>query len=227
MFTMETQDASAEIMFKLWPWLEANRKRLIYIGVAAVAAFFIWLYVSTQHQQRETAAGEAYTKLQLNSPATVTAQQLAASYAKIASDYAGTVAAQRAQLQAGTVLYADGRYADAQAAFQKFLAAGNGSPLAPAAQLGVAASLEAQNKLDDALTAYHALATSYPDATETISAKFAQGRVLELQGKLADAVTRYQDVARSQLAGSLAQEAAQRVAVIQAKLAAAKPAAKS
>jgi predicted negative regulator of RcsB-dependent stress response len=224
---METQDASAEIMFKLWPWLEANRKRLIAIGGAAVAVFFIWLFISTQHQQRETAAGEAYTKLQLNSPATVTAQQLAAAYAKIASDYAGTVAAQRAQLQAGTVLYADGRYAEAQAAFQKFLAADSGGPLAPAAQLGVAASLEAQNKLDDALTAYHAVATSYPDAAETIPAKFAQGRVLELQGKLADAVTRYQDVARSQLAGSLAQEAAQRVAVLQAKLTAVKPTAKS
>ena len=34
---MQTQDAPAEIIFKLWPWLEANQKRLIAVAVAIVA----------------------------------------------------------------------------------------------------------------------------------------------------------------------------------------------
>ena len=214
-------------MFKLWPWLEANRQRFIYLGSAAIAVFFIWLFVSTQHQQRERAAGEAYTNFQLNQPPTLTVQQVADGYSKIANDYAGTLGAQRAQLQAAAILYGAGRYADAQALFQKFLDSSAGSPLAAGARLGVAASLEAQGKLDAAAAEYRAVATGFPDSTEALAAKFAQGRVLEAQGNLSDAVARYQEVARSQLAGSMGQEAAQRIALIQSKLSAAKPAAKS
>ena len=223
---METQDASAEIMFKLWPWLEANRKRLIYLGAAALAVFFIWLFLSTQRQQREQSAGEAYTKFQLNQPPTLTVQQVVDGYSKIANDYSGTLAAQRAQLQAAAMLFGAGRYADSQAAFQKFLDAGGSGALALGAQLGVAASLEAQGQLDAAAEKYHAVTTAYPESTEAITAKFAQGRVLELQGKPSEALTRYQDVARSPLAGSMAQEAAQRAAAIQAKLPTPAPAAK-
>jgi len=62
---------------------------------------------------------------------------------------------------------------------------------------------------------------------EVVAAKFAQGRVMELQGKLTEASAYYQEVARSPLAGSMASEAAQRIALIQVKLSAAKPAAKS
>lgn len=226
-FIMQTQDAPAEIMFKLWPWFEANRKRLIIAAVAAVVAFFIWFFITSQRQQNELAAGEAYTKLQLNPTPNPTVQQVADGYLQLANRYSGTLAAQRAQLQAATLYYGAGRYADAQALFQKFLASANGSPLAPGARLGVAASLEAQGKLEAAATEYHSVTTIFPDAAEVIPAKFAQGRVMELQGKLTEASAYYQEVARSPLAGSMASEAAQRIAMIQVKLAAAKPAVKS
>ncbi len=110
---------------------------------------------------------------------------------------------------------------------KNFLGRTTGSPLAAAAQLGAAASLEAQNKLDLAAAGYRAVTASHPDAMEALPAKFSLGRVLQSQGKLTEAAGYYQDVERSPLAGSLASEAAERLAQIQAKTAAAQPAAKS
>jgi predicted negative regulator of RcsB-dependent stress response len=220
---METQDASAEFLIKFWPWFEANRKRLIYMAVAVVVILFVWYFITTQSEQKAIDAGQAFTQLQLNLPANPTPQQVADAYLKLAGQYSGTLAAERAQLQAASVLFGAGRYEDAQAQFQKFLGANSGSSLAAAAQLGVAASLEAQNKLDLAATAYRAVTTSYPNSSEALPAKFSLGRVLESQGKLSEASSYYQEVARSPLAGSLASEAAQRAA----RIAPTKPAGKS
>lgn len=213
-------------MFKLWPWFEANRKRLILAGVVALVIFFIWFFISSQRQQKELAAGQSYTKLQSSLPPNPTVQQVADAYLKIANDYAGTGAAQRAQLQAAALYFSAGRYAEAQALFQKFLTSAGGSPLVAGARMGVAASLEAQGKLDAAAAEYHVVVTGSPEAVEAVAAKFAQGRVLELQGKLNEASAYYQEVTRAPLAGSMASEAAQRLASIQLKLPATKPAAK-
>jgi predicted negative regulator of RcsB-dependent stress response len=224
---MQTQDAPAEILFKFWPWFEANRKRLVIGGVAVAVAAFVVYFISAQKQAAEQNAGLAYTQLQMTLPVGTSAQQMADGYLAIANKYQGTLAGQRARLQAGAVQFSAGNYPEALAQFQNFLTTESGSPLTVAARMGIAASLEAQGKLDDAMAAYRAVVSGFPDATDAIVAKFSQGRVLELQGKLTEAVTFYQDTARSPLAGSLASEAAQRVALIQVKLAAVKPAVKS
>jgi predicted negative regulator of RcsB-dependent stress response len=220
---MQTQDVSAEIAFKFWPWLEANGKRLIIAAVAVVVAFFVWFFISTQRAQKEVAAGQAYTQLLLNPPATP--QQAVDSYVALAKQYDGTVAAERAQLQAASVLFTSGRYAEAQTQFQNFVTANAGSALVATAKTGSAASLESQGKLDEALSAYRAVSTAYPDSNDAVTAKFSVGRILELQGKLSEAVAAYQEVTRLPLAGSLAQEAGQRIALLQVKIAAVKPSA--
>jgi predicted negative regulator of RcsB-dependent stress response len=224
---MQSQDVSAEFLIKFWPWLEANRKRLIGAAVAAGVILLIWYFVATERAQKAVDAGQAYTQLQLNLPPNPAAPQAADAFLNLAGKYSGTLAAARAQLQAAAVLFSAGHYADAQALFQKLLEANSGGALAAAAQFGVAASLEAQNKLDAAATGYRAVTTGYPESTEVLPAKFSLGRVLELQGKLADAASYYTEVAHSQMAGSLGAEAARRLSQIQAKLAAIKPAGKS
>jgi predicted negative regulator of RcsB-dependent stress response len=212
---MQTQDASAELIVKFWPWLEANRRRLIAAAVAIVAVLFIWYFIATQKAQKAIEAGQAYTQLQLNMPPNPTVQQVADAFGNLAQKYSGTLAAQRAQLQAAAVLFGAGRYTDAQALFQQFVGANGDSSLAAGAQLGVGASLESQNKLDDAATAYRTVVTRYPNAAEVLPAKFSLARVLQSQGKLTEASSYYQEVMRSPLAGSLASQAAQRLAQIQ------------
>jgi len=220
---MQTQDAPTDFLIKFWPWFEANRQRVIVTSVAAVIVLFVWYFIATQQEQKAVNAGQAYTQLQLTLPSNPTVQQVADGFLKIASQYSGTIAAERAQLQAAAVLFSAARYADSQAQFQAFLGANKSSSLAPAAQLGVAACLESQNKLDDAAAAYRAVTANYPNSSEALPAKFSLGRILEAQGKFADATACYQEVTRSPLAGSLASEAAQRLS----QIAATKPAAKS
>jgi predicted negative regulator of RcsB-dependent stress response len=223
---MQSQDVSAEFLIKFWPWFEANRNRLIGIVLVAGVILLGWYYVTTQRAQKAVDAGQAYTALQLNPPANPTAQQVADEFMQVAGKYSGTVAAQRAQLQAASVLFGDGRYAEAQALFKKILEANHGSPLAAEARMGVAASLEAQNQPGLAETEYRAVETSYPDSSEVLPAKFALARVLESEGKFGEAADYYQQVMRTPLAGSLASEAAQRLQQIQPKLPATKPSVK-
>ena len=139
---MQTNDAPAELLIKLWPWLEANQKRLIAVIVALLALWGIYFFVTTQHEQKEIAAGQALTQLLMTPVAGANPGQIADSFAQLAAKYSGTAAGQRALLQAATAMFSAGRYADAQAQFQKFLAAAPDGPLAATAQFGCAASLE-------------------------------------------------------------------------------------
>ena len=56
---MQTQDAPAEIIFKLWPWLEANKKGLIGGLLAIIAVSGIVYFISAQRAQKEVEAGRA------------------------------------------------------------------------------------------------------------------------------------------------------------------------
>jgi predicted negative regulator of RcsB-dependent stress response len=220
---MQTQDAPTEFLIKFWPWFEANRNRIIGFAVAVVVIVLAVYFYSTEQAQKAVDAGRAYTQLQLNQPPNPTVQQVADEFQQLANKYPGTIAGQRALAQAASVLFSAGRYADAQADFQKLAAINAAGPLAASAQLGVGACLEAQNQLDAAATAYHAVLSGFPNSAETLPAKFSLGRVLEAQNKPSEAASYYGEVAHSPLGGSLAQEAAERLAHIQA---AAKPASK-
>ena len=177
---MQTQDASSELLFKLWPWFEANKKGIIIGLVVAGLVVAGATYLSAQREQNETAAGEEMTRLLATAAPTVAAPQFAEALAKVAANHPGTAAAERAQLQAGATLFNAGLYADAQIIFQKFLDTGNsGGALAATAQLGVATCLEALGK-PETLAAYQKVAASY---SGTISAEVAKQAVTRLTPK--------------------------------------------
>jgi predicted negative regulator of RcsB-dependent stress response len=218
---METQDASTEFLFKLWPWLEANKNRLIGGGVIIVVIAFIYSFISWQHGQNEINAGEAFTQITFAPAASLNASQRADQLSQLAAKYSGTKAAQRAQLQAAETLFDAGNYADAKAQFEKSLDALSG-PLAASAALGVAASLEAQGKADEAATAYLKVTSRYAGTPADLQAQFSLGRLAEAQGKLADAENYYENAARvGQAGGTISEEAEGRAYEIKMKLAAA------
>ena len=222
---MQTQDAPAEIIFKLWPWLEANKTRLIGALAAIIIASGILYFISSQKAQKEIDAGQALTALLVSPTANANSGQMADAFAQVAVKYPGTAAGQRAQLQAAAALFSAEKYADAQAQFQKFLDTSSTGALAATAELGVAASLEAQNKLDLAVAAYQKVASSFASSASALPAEYALGRIAEQQNKLTEAMSHYENAARANAGSTLAQEAAQRAFEIKAKLAAAsKPA---
>jgi predicted negative regulator of RcsB-dependent stress response len=218
---METQDAPSEFIFKLWPWLEANRNRLIGLTVAAFVVVAVFSFLSWRNERRETAAGEALTQLFVAPAVGADSVQLAGSFAQVATRYSGTAAGQRAQLQAGAILFSAAHFTEAQAQFQGLLDAHAGGLLAAIADLGVATSLEAQGKLDDAAATYRTVTSQYGETAPALPAKFALGRIAQQQGKFTDALGYFQEIARNNLAGSLASEAAMRVEAIKTRLAAA------
>jgi len=215
---MQTNDAPAEFLFKLWPWLEANKTRLIGGLVAVIVVAGILYFMSAQKAQTEVDAGQAMTAIMTSMEADENNSQSAAQFEQLADKYPGTLAARRAQLQAAGALFDAGNYADAETQFEKYLTGNSAGPLAATAQLGIAASLEAQNKLDMAAAAYQRMVSTFPDSACVPTADLALGRIAEQQNKLTEALNHYEDAARSPMGQSIANDAMIRAAALKARI---------
>jgi predicted negative regulator of RcsB-dependent stress response len=217
---MQAQDTTTLFLLKLWPWVEANKNRLIAgVIIAAIAGFILW-YVACQREAKEIAAGQALTQVAVSGGG-----GSADAYLKVAAQNSGTVAGQRAQLQAAAALFDAGKFPDAQAQFQKNLDMHPGGEFSGQAALGVAASLDAQGKTDLAVGAYQRVINSPCDAVVMSAAKFGMARIEESQGRLNDALVLYQGVVNANNPNSmLGSEAAMRLMELKSKLPVTKPA---
>ena len=175
---MQAQDATTLYLFKFWNWVEVNRNRVIGGAVvAAVVVLIVWFMVS-QRTAKEVAAGQALTQAAFSG-----GYQMADAYAKVAAQYPGTTAGQRALLLNAAALFEAGKFSDAQAQFQKFLDAHPDSEFSSQALLGVATSLDAQGKTDLASGAYQRVINNSSDIAAASAAKFGLARIEESQGK--------------------------------------------
>ena len=220
---MQPQDTPTALLFKLWPWIEANKNRVIIGTGMLIVAVFLYSFFSWQREQNEIAAGRALTQLGFSNPADAGADQLAGAYLKIAGEYPGTLAGRRAWLQGAGALFAAGKFADAQVQFQKFLDAHPDGDFSASAALGVGASLEALDKLDLAVGAYQRVVNGFSDVVAANAAKFALARIEEEQGKFTEAFSLYESIARSSPGSALAQEAMMRTVELRTKSASATP----
>ena len=208
-------------MFKLWPWFEANLKRISYVAGAIVILVFFYFYYSYSQKQKEMSAGLALSQVIFSNGGS----QQADAYLKIAADYPGTTAGQRALMEGAAALFVTGKFPEAQAQFQKFLDTFPDNLFTPEALLGLAASLSAQGKTDLAIGAYQKAAAQTADLTVAANAKFAIARSYDAQGKIAEAMKLYEEIARAYSNTSMGNEAGLRAMELKKKLpAAAKPA---
>lgn len=203
---MQLQDAPANYLFKLWPWFEANKIRLIWGGgIVAVAAGLI-SFNFHQRAQKEIEAGAALTQAMMSDPRNNTVEKQTGLFMKVAGDYSGTAAGQRAILQSAAMWFGAQKYAEAQAQFEQYLSQYSGSTLAGQAALGVAACLDAQGKMDPA-AAYQRVINNYYDSVPAIFAKYRLAQIDEKQGKVTEALNLYEDIARANPGSALASEA--------------------
>jgi TolA-binding protein len=221
---MQLQDAPATYLFKLWPWIEANKIRLIGAGgiilvVAGLISFHSW-----QRNQKEITASLALTQLMMSDPHSASSGQQADQFLKIARDYQNTTAGERALLQSATMLFAAGNYADAQKQFQEFLSQYPGSFFAAQAALGMATSLDAQGKTDLAADAYQQIINTYADVMAANLARYGLAQINEHQGKVTEAINHYEDIVRSNPNSPLSSEAGLRVMELKMKPSSASPA---
>ncbi|HLZ54181.1 MAG TPA: tetratricopeptide repeat protein [Verrucomicrobiae bacterium] len=214
---MQSQDTATLYFFKAWSWAESNAKRIaVGAAIAAIAAVLICYYF-WQQNQTEITAGESLTQLVVSTPPNSDPSQLAAGYLKIAADYPGSRAGDRALVLGAAALFTTGQYAQAQAQFQKYLDTRPGGAFSAQAALGVATSLDAQGKTDPAFQAYQRVISAFPDANVVDAAKFALAKIDEQRGKVMDAEKLYQDVVRDNPNNLLGSEAAFRAMQLRAK----------
>lgn len=221
---MELQDAPATYLFKLWPKIEANWVRIAWSGGIVVAAIGLISFYSWQRNQKEITAGEALSRLITSDSRPAASEQQAGLYMKVAGDYPGTAAGQRARLQSAGMLFEAGKYADAQTQFQTFLNQYPGDFFAAQAALGVAASLDAQGQMDPAAVAYQRVINNYSDVVVASYAKYRLAQIDERAGKLNDALNLYEEVSRSNSGSQLGSEAGLRAMELKMKSSSVSPA---
>lgn len=195
-------------MLRFEAWVHSNRSLIITgVGVIAAAGLAIYGYLSYE-EGKESKAAEALTNVQPVRPReNPPVGELAAGYLKVAADHSGTVAGKQAVLRAATALFGDGKYADAQAQFEKFLSISSGSTFAPQAAFGVAACLEAQGKTTEALAKYDEVAKRYSTEGVAEDAKLSLAKLYVAQNKPELAYKMFEEITQTSRGGTAGQEA--------------------
>lgn len=205
-------------VYDLLAWLETNKKNLIIGFTAAVVVGFGIAAYRYSVDQKEMAASDALLKLKAalntseNSP-----PPEASAFLKIAEEYRGTSAAERAVLLAATALFTENKFAEAQAQFARFLRDFGQSPFAATAAYGSAVTLEAEGKRDEALAAYQNLSVRYPNSSVLDDAKLAIARIYEAKNQPEQAYRIYDELVKGGVMGSAASEAMTRKSDLLAK----------
>ncbi len=199
-------------------WLETNKKPLIIGFVAAVVLGFAIATYRYMSDRKELAASEALFKVKPAPAADGTVTQPDPSaYLNVAERYPNTRAGERALLLAGSTLFAQGKYQEAQTQLAKFLQAKPQSPFAATAAYGIAAALEAQNKADEALSQYQNLAVRYPNSSVLDDVKLALARIYEAKNQPELALRTYEELAKPGGMGTATAEAMTRKSALLAR----------
>jgi predicted negative regulator of RcsB-dependent stress response len=215
---MESKVVDLPITDRLWAWFEINKKPVmgtaaVVTAVGLVVWFFVW-----RSQEKQAAAGIALSNVTAGlQTATGAPANNPEPYLKVASQYAGSAGGARALLQAASAYYADGKYTEAQAQFERFLREYKGSPLMAQASMGLAACLDAQGKTEPATKAYNDLILRHPTENFIPQAKFSLARLYENQGNVERARDLYLEIEQSSRFTALGNEAGMRVEELIAK----------
>jgi TolA-binding protein len=181
---METEITSSARFYDFLAWLYANQKRLA-LGVTIVAvAGFVTAFMIWKNNQRELRANEALSNTQPGRASARTPDVVPAeAYLKVAQEFNGTSAGARALLMGAVTLFAEGKYAEAQAEFAKFQPSYPDNPLVTQAIMGIAACLEAQGKGADAAAKFQEVISRYSKDHNVSQAKLALAQIYENQHK--------------------------------------------
>jgi predicted negative regulator of RcsB-dependent stress response len=189
-------------------WLEVNKKRVVtIIAVVAVLALAISFAIYNKNQ-REIAADAALLKLGLPLAQSDTAPtSTARDFQKVALDFSGTGAAERALLESAGLLFSENQYGEALNQFKKFQAEYGSSRMVGISVIGVAACLDAQNKTDEAINAYKDVLVRFPSESVAGQARIALGRIYEAKKQPDVALKYYDEILKTSARSGWASEA--------------------
>ncbi len=193
---MQSEAPGTAVFYKWLGWFEEHRQSVLYGAVAVTVVGLIVAFIIWRSGEKQKDAGYALARAFVPQ-ATGSAERVPASnFLAVASQFPGSEAAGPAMLLGATSLFDSGKYAEAQAEFDKFARQYRDSSFVAEAQLGVAASLEAQGKTNEAVTAYKNLVDRRPSEVVVPQAKYALARLYDAQGKPELAYPLYEEVAQ-------------------------------
>jgi len=194
---MDSETSQSSRFYEFLAWVELNKKNLA-IGAGALVALCFGYFVYQWHSnEQEAAANQALSAIRSTpSPSPMLPEPKAQEYLKVANEFSGTAAGERALLMAAADLYAQGKYQEAQAQFERFLKNYSHSPLAPQAVYGVAVCADALNKVDEALAKYQDVVARYPTESVAGQARLAMGRLYEAKNQPELALKTYEELTK-------------------------------
>lgn len=202
---------------QIYAWADARKQQLIYGGMAVLLLGVALAYFLYHRAEREKVAAAALSLAVSSAQMNTDQREDPVAYLKIATDYAGTQAAGQAMLRAATAYFAEGKYPEAQAQFERFLREQRENPLAGQALFGVAACLDAQGRTAEAAERYQNLIERRPNDSMISQARLKLGRIQESQGQPEKAKALYEEVTRTSSFGAAGAEAGLRLQQLLAK----------
>ena len=189
---MDSDTTQTVALFKLIAWADKNRQK-IYLGVGAIVVVAAALAITNANaRSKETAANRELFALQsLMGPTGAKTIPDPAGYLKVASEFSGTGAGERASLLAAGLLFGSAKYAEAQKQFDQFLTEYPDSGFKSQAVFGSASALEAQGKTNEAVTKYLDVTRTYSTDPVAEPARLALARIYETQNKPEEALKLY------------------------------------
>ena len=196
--TQPPQDAGAKReadIYDLLAWIEVNKAKVAAGAIILVLIGFAIATLRYMRQQKEVRASSELLALKATlTPQTNVPPPQASALLKVANDFQGTSAAERARILAATSLFTEGRYAEAEKEFSQFVKDHPESPWVAEAAYGVATAQEAQNKVNEAQASYQNVATAYASTALADDAKLALARIYEGQKKADQALRLYNEL---------------------------------
>jgi tetratricopeptide (TPR) repeat protein len=190
---MEVESTNPPSQFDLVAWLATNFKQILIIVIAIVVIGAGFGLYSWNKERSELKANEQVFALPSIGLARSTAS--ADTYLKAAQENSGNQVGKRAELLAADVLFRNGKYAEAQAQFEKFLKDNNSdTAMNSQAALGVAASVEAQGKGADAIPKYQDVVNRFGMTAAGSQAKLSLARLFETQSRPDQALKLYDEL---------------------------------
>ncbi len=195
---MDAEAQKSAALYEFLAWLEVNKKR-VAIGAAFVAVVVgLVAFVSWYGQQKESKAGQALSAIRIQgTPTEPLPPDTADKLQKVISEYPGTLAAIRAELIRASLLFTSGKYAEAEAAFARFIQEHPENRWVGQAYFGVAVCLDAQNKVNEAIAKYEDFARRFSNDPNIDQARLNLGALYEGANKLPEAVKEYDKIVKS------------------------------
>jgi tetratricopeptide (TPR) repeat protein len=195
---MDAAKQKTEALYEFLAWLEVNKKRVIAGAVVVAGVIGLVMFVNWYGKEKERKASEALSAIRLQaSPTEPLPADTADKLLKVATDYAGTLAAVRAELIRAGMLFTGGKYTEAEAAFAKFIRDHPENRWVGQAYFGVAVSLDAQNKVNDATAKYEDFVRRFSNDPNVDQARLNLGVLYEAANKPAEAVKEYDKIVKA------------------------------